>query len=441
MSEFVRAQMGRFDAAQARLPGARLDWLSQARRAAADEFALRGLPDARVEAWKYTSLRALEGAAWIEEDEHASTRAVDASRWRIEGVDAATIVFVNGVFRADLSALDTDEREVLSILPLSRALEGGGDGLCHPLTRRYDERATALASLNAAMAREGAVIRVAAKVRIARPVRIVDLSVEAAGAAALHTRHIVRLGAGAHLNLIEAQLAEGAPAHWHNRVVQIDLAAGAAIEHTRLQDAGDKTRLIARTEVIAQEGARYALNAAELGAELSRHDLVVDLQGAGAQAHISGVAALRGRQHADLQLRVTHAARDTTSRITWRGVADARARSVLGGAIVVAEGADGSDAALNNKNLLLSPHAEIDAKPVLEILADEVKAAHGATVGQLDERALFYLRSRGVPAEQARSLLTFAFCRSQLDGIGDPALREHAAQLLGAHLPAMKEAT
>ncbi len=441
MSEFVRAHLARFDAAVAGLPGARLDWLSEARRAAVETFARGGLPDARVEGWKYTSLRALESTAWREDDATAATRAIDPSLLELPGVDAARMVFVNGVFRADLSVLDDAERAVLSIQPLSRVLEGGGDGLCHPLTRRYEEPASALASLNAALAREGAVIRVAAGATIARPVHLLDISVESEGPLAVHARHIVRLGAGASLNLIESQRAVGAPAHWHNRVLQIDLADGARVDHTRIQDAGEKTRLVARTEVVAEAGAQYDLRVAELGAELSRHDLVVDLRGAGAGTTVFGVAALRGRQHADLQLRVTHAARDTRSRVSWRGVADGRARAVLGGAIVVAEGADGADAALDNKNLLLSPHAEIDAKPVLEILADEVKAAHGATVGQLDERALFYLRSRGLPAAAARSLLTFAFCRGQIEGIADVALREFVANLISAHLPARSEAT
>jgi Fe-S cluster assembly protein SufD len=132
-----------------------------------------------------------------------------------------------------------------------------------------------------------------------------------------------------------------------------------------------------------------------------------------------------GRQHLDTHLDILHAAGNTTSDALWRGVADQRGRGVFHGQITVAPGADGSDAALSNKNLLLSPHAEIDTQPVLEIYADEVKAAHGATVGQLDERALFYLRSRGIGLEQARSLLTVAFCRAALDDLGNVDLRDH----------------
>jgi Fe-S cluster assembly protein SufD len=138
----------------------------------------------------------------------------------------------------------------------------------------------------------------------------------------------------------------------------------------------------------------------------------------------------RGRQHIDTQLAIRHQALNTASDSVWRGVADQRGRGVFRGAILVAPGADGSDASLSNKNLLLSGQAEIDTKPELEIYADEVKAAHGATVGQLDERALFYLRSRGIPQAEARALLTAAFCRAVLDDLPNAALREHLAGLL-----------
>jgi Fe-S cluster assembly protein SufD len=148
---------------------------------------------------------------------------------------------------------------------------------------------------------------------------------------------------------------------------------------------------------------------------------------------------LRGREHVDIHLDVQHNARDTRSDVFWRGVADQRARGIFHGAITVAVGADGADAKLSNKNLLLSPHAEIDTQPVLEIYADEVKASHGATVGQLDESVMFYLRSRGITAPVARNMLIAAFCREVFDGVADPALRETLDALLTARLPAAVE--
>jgi len=202
-----------------------------------------------------------------------------------------------------------------------------------------------------------------------------------------------------------------------------------------VDDENEGATLLTRTEVELGADASFSGWSVDVGAGFARHELAIELAGRGARALSRGVFALHGRQHSDHQLAISHSGRDTKSDVQWRGVADQRARGVFHGRILVKAGADGADAQLQNKNLLLSPHAEIDTKPVLEIHADEVKAAHGATVGQLDERALFYLRSRGIPAALARNMLTFAFCRSVLDDLPLPALREHLATLLMARLP------
>jgi Fe-S cluster assembly protein SufD len=203
-----------------------------------------------------------------------------------------------------------------------------------------------------------------------------------------------------------------------------------------LQQAANGASLIRRTGLRLHARAHATLHLAELGGALVRHDLRAELIGDGAQLETRGVFMPHGRQHVDTQLAIRHQALNTASSSIWRGVASDRARGVFRGAIVVAPGADGSDASLSNKNLLLSASAEIDTKPELEIYADEVKAAHGATVGQLDERSLFYLRSRGIPLAEARALLTAAFCRAVLDDLPNEALREHLSSLLVAQLPA-----
>jgi Fe-S cluster assembly protein SufD len=174
--------------------------------------------------------------------------------------------------------------------------------------------------------------------------------------------------------------------------------------------------------VLARD-AHYTRTDLELGAGLSRHELNVRLEGDNARLSASGVLLANGRRHLDTRLGIEHIARDTRCDLVWRGLAADRARSVFHGGIVIHPGADGSDAALSNKNLLLGEGAEIDAQPVLEIHADEVKAAHGATVGQLDPTAMFYLRSRGLPEADARRLLTAAFCRDVVVAL-DPALRD-----------------
>ncbi|MDE1886194.1 MAG: Fe-S cluster assembly protein SufD [Xanthomonadaceae bacterium] len=215
---------------------------------------------------------------------------------------------------------------------------------------------------------------------------------------------------------------------------------GATLQTATLGDLPGSASLYRRTRITLGAGAGFDSTHALCGGRFQRFDIAADLAGEKAVLTARGVFALRGREHVDVHLDVRHAARDTLSDVSWRGVADGRARGILHGAITVAQGADGADARLHTRNLLLSPHAEIDAQPVLEIYADEVKAAHGATVGQLDERALFYLRSRGVPHAAARSLLIAGFCREAFERIDDADLSARLDSLLDAHMPQRADA-
>jgi Fe-S cluster assembly protein SufD len=417
------------------LPASGVAWLDASRHENREAFAAGGLPDTRMEAWKYTALRALGQRRFARGDAAAASRAVSASTFALPGVDGPRLVFVNGVFRADLSALDALPNGVI-LQPLSRALHDDAEPLRFVLSRYYREAADAFTRINAASAVDGVVLRVAAGVKVAAPVQLVFVGAAADVELAWHLRNVIELGEGAELSLIEQHVYDAEPAQLATVVSDIELREGAQLHHTVLQNVAVATSLIRRSSVRLHARAHAMLHVLELGGALVRHDLRAELVGDGARFDTRGVFMPHGRQHIDTQLAIRHQALNTTSTSTWRGVANDRARGVFRGAIVVAPGADGSDASLSNKNLLLSPGAEIDTKPELEIYADEVKAAHGATVGQLDERSLFYLRSRGIPLAEARALLTAAFCRAVLDDLPNEALREHLSALLVAQLPA-----
>lgn len=438
-------------AAQAQLPGSGIGWLDAARRENLDAFVTAGLPDTRVEAWKYTALRALGQRRFAPGDEQAATRAVDAATFTLPGVDGPALVFVNGVFRADLSRVDALPTG-LSLQPLSQALKGDAEPLRFALSRHYREGGDAFARLNAALSGDGVVLRVAPNARVAQPVHLVFVGAAAEGAApahpapaalahpcasdlAWHVRHIVELGEGAELSLVEHHVASGEQQHLGTQVTDIVLRKGARLRQVTLQNASAGSTLVRHDSVQLDEDAQATLYVLELGGALVRHDLHATLAGDRSRLETRGVFVLNGRQHVDTQMAIRHQALNTASDSVWRGVADQRSRGVFRGAIVVAEGADGSDASLSSKNLLLSGQAEIDTKPELEIYADEVKAAHGATVGQLDERSLFYLRSRGIPLVEARAMLTAAFCRAVFASLDNDALREHLDHQLMAHLP------
>jgi len=429
-SPFVRAAL---EAAGA-LPDSGIAWLDVARRENLQAFAEGGLPEGRNEAWKYTPLRALSQRAFALADRTvAAGIAVDPALFALPGVDGARIVFVDGAFRADLSSLDADGIE---LAPLSAALSSQPEPLRFALANRYRRGAAdAFVHLNAALASDGLVLRIAEGATVSRPVHVVHISSGSQADTAWHVRLLVEVGKGAAADIVEHFVSAGDATQLGTVVSDIVLREGARLGLVVLQDASPAITLVRRGQLRIDAGAEATLHALELGGGLVRHELHADLDGDKARFDSRGVFALAGRQHVDTQLEIRHKARDTASDALWRGIADGRSRGVFRGAIVVAEGADGADAALSNKNLLLSGMAEIDTKPELEIYADEVKAAHGATIGQLDERSLFYLRSRGIPLAEARSLLTLAFCRAALESLRNDALREYLGERLVAHLP------
>lgn len=421
-------------AAQAQLPGSGIGWLDAARRENLDAFVAGGLPDSRTEAWKYTALRALGQRRFASPDAQATKHAVDIDGFVLPGIEGPLLVFVNGVFRAELSRVDQLPAG-LSLLPLSTALQGDAEPLRFALSRHYREGGDVFARLNAALAADGVVLRVAANATIAQTVRLLFIGAPAEQALAWHVRHVIELGEGAELSLVEQHVTAGAHQNLGTQVTDIVLRQGAKLRHVALQDVSEGSTLVRHDSVQLDAGSHAAMYALELGGSLVRHDLHATLAGDASRFDTRGVFALRGRQHVDTQMSIRHQALNTVSESVWRGVADERSRGVFRGAIVVAEGADGSDASLSSKNLLLSGQAEIDTKPELEIYADEVKAAHGATVGQLDERSLFYLRSRGIPLAEARAMLTAAFCRAVFESLPEEGLREHINERLMAQLP------
>jgi len=398
-------------------------WLVRAREAHRADLERDGMPLQRHERWRTMPLRDVARAPMA-----AATTAPAEPAFALP--DAGLRVDFGTTWHA-FGSVGT-VAPGLVVEPLAQALMRGDAALRVRYERRYDGAQHGYTRLNSLHAQHGAFVHVAAGVRIAEPVSLVMPA--ALAPATRFLRHVVVLEAGAQATLVLHHPGGSAAASLDNFVVQAVLGEGAALTIVRLQEAGAGAVLLERCEADVGKDATLRTWDLELGGAIVRRELDVALAGDRATFNARGVFALRGRQHGETHLDIAHAARDTTSTTLWRGIADARARGVFTGGIVVAPGADGADAKLSTRNLLLSPHAEIDAKPALEIHADEVKAAHGATVGQLDEHALFYLRSRGLPLETARSLLTFAFCREVLDGIDAP-LAAVLAERLALHLP------
>lgn len=425
----MSALLDSFSTAFEALPDRDAGGLAESRRDALNAALRDGLPGPRSERWKYTPLRAFERRTFAAAD--AQPAVFDAAL--IAEIPAPRLVFVNGrhdAAHSDLTGLPSG----VSLRPLSQTIAQGDERDVNFLARRFDRADEVFARVNAALADEGVVLRAETGTRSPRPIHLVFVGAPAERDLASHTRHLIELRGDAELTVVEHHLAGEANTHFANSLAHVHLAARSRLIHVRVQDESAGASLISRTDAALARDAIYRRMDLELGGALSRHEFNVALQGEGAQVIANGVLLADGKRHLDTRLGIDHVARDTRCELLWRGLGSGRSKAAFHGGITIREGADGSVAELSNKNLLLSVGAEIDTQPVLEIFADEVQAAHGAAVGQLDATSMFYLRSRGIPEQQARGLLTAAFCRETLNVIEDATLRESLAATLDAAL-------
>lgn len=378
-----------------------------------------GLPGRREEAWRTTPLRAHERRSFST----ASTPAVDPER--VADIPAPRVVFANGHFLPALSDLAGTEGSVsVSIGPSNNAYQSGSSpsDFLEEIVEAQNAAGLTLTVLAGARAR----------------LNWVNLAIESSSDVAWHSQHHIHLMDGAALFLIEHHSGDAGAAHLANAVCNVRLDSGAHCEHLRVQDLDAKMLSFASTHASLEKAAHYRRLDLEFGAALSRHVLDIELRGEQSLCEAHGVAVACDKQHIDTRLNVSHIGKDARCDLRWRGIANGRSRIVTHGGIRIRQGAYGSDAAFNSRNILLSATATVESQPVLEIHADEVKAAHGSTVGQLDPNALFYLRARGIPENKARAVLTRAFGNEVIDLIEDEGLARAANLALGR---AMREKT
>ena len=411
MSTGATGFLERYEAAVGRLPGD-----SALRAAAAAAFRAAGLPGGTprarpVEAWKYTSLRPVAEATFQVSPRHEAETLLSG----LTLLDAPRVVFVDGVLRADLSnairAVMAGEGPFTASVQIARFADQPDFG-----TLTWPDREPMVA-LNTMLASDGVTLDVPAGVD-GGILQLVSLS---GGQGDFHPRHSIRLGKGARLTVVEVSAGQGV--YLLNTVAEIHVAEGAHLTHIRLQDEAATAFHVSTTYADVVAGGTYDSFTLNLGGRLSRTEVHTQLSGPGASAHLNAAQILAGSQHADFTTVVSHTAPSCSSRQTVKNVLAGRSRGVFQGKIEVARHAQKTDGYQMNQALLLSPYAEVDSKPELEIFADDVKCSHGATVGELDAEQMFYLRSRGIPDAEAKSILVRAFLAEALDAVADETIR------------------
>jgi Fe-S cluster assembly protein SufD len=416
---FVRG----FDAERPGLPGAGLQWLKTLRLDGIERFNVLGLPTPKLEAWKNTRLKPLEDTDFRLVTDDDGAVAVDLLPSVLpESNNHTRLVFVNGRMRPELM-IEGDLPDGVFVDCLKDVLASGAEWTQEYLSRIGQAEDQALFALNTAMMDSGFVLRVDPGVVVERPIEVIYLGGLTAHPVANFPRNLIVLGEGAQATVVKHHAGLGVGAYFANSVTEVDLGPGAKLHHYKVQaETLDATHL-STVHVRVARDATYDSFTLSIGGRLSRNDITVRLEGPGAHAGVNGAYLMRGNEHCDNTTVIDHLAPHTTSREVFKGVLDDQSRAVFQGRIVVHKDAQKTDGYQLCKTLLLSTGAEIDVKPELEIYADDVKCSHGATTGQIDETALFYMRSRGIPEALARNLLVQSFLGEALDEIADEGIR------------------
>lgn len=402
-------------------------------------FEMFGFPSQRAEHWKYTRVSALEAAVVGPAVASFELTQAEAKIAALGLADKDRVVLVNGAVREELSQIPQVQGYAGSFAGLLlndpdrvRAFLGAIKKNHHLVEPdRNNLRGEPFAALNSACAIDGAALVLDPQAVLEKPLHIVHLYSNAGSM----PRNLFLLGQNAEAKVVEWQINLGEEAVFVNAVTEVGIGENAQLKHERVQNLNTKSSLIETLCVDTHQSARYFGNEYAIGGKLARVDTLVDLKAPGSETHLNGMYLPFGTQHIDCHTRIRHQAADCISRQLYKGVADKRGRGVFNGRVEVARDAQRTDSEMQNRNILLSKFAEIDTKPELEIYADDVSCAHGSTIGQLDQTALFYLRSRGLPQSQAEAILTWAFAAEVVEATEHDVVRSYLLEALAERLP------
>ncbi|GAB3683517.1 Fe-S cluster assembly protein SufD [Salinisphaera aquimarina] len=408
------------------------DASKRVRQAELKAFAEAGFPDTRIEDWKYTSLRALEKRRFEISDDAGDLAAHALDEFLPSGLDAYRIVIVDGHFNPRLSDLD-ELPEGVTVQSFAAYLNADDDARVK--AEEITEQPGSLSAMNAAFATDGAYVEIAANTVVAKPLHVITLASGGHEDRMAQVRHRFVMNQSSEATVIEHYVGLGDKPYFTNVVTEAVMRQNAQLTRCRVQQESTRGYHVASFFAHQTRDSRVINHGFDLGGRLARTDTNTRLIEENAEIHLYGVYAPTGRQHMDNHTRVDHDTQHSVSREIYKGVLADYGRGVFNGKIIIHKHAQKTDSEQSCDALLLSDKAEVDAKPELEIYADDVTAAHGSTVGQLDETAVFYLRSRGVNESGARAILTYSFANALVQKVGIEPVERFVEAALLAKLP------
>ena len=411
------------------------DWFSKQRQSAFDIFQESGFPNTRVEDWKYTDVKPIAKNTFsnITESNVASDNN-EIDEILIKDLDCVNLVFINGAYSEKYSDIKNISNKIV-IKSMADALINDESLLKKHLTKHINQELSSFTALNTAFIQDGAYINISANTNIDKPINITYISRDSNHPFATHPRNLIVMGENSNATVIENYVGSGKVNYFTNSVTETVLLQGAVLKHYKIQQEGSSAFHIASLNTSQSKDSRFESHLVSIGGALVRNNINASLNEEGAEIIMNGLYMTEDVQHVDNHTRVDHLKPHTQSHQNYRGVLNGKSRGVFNGKVVVHPQAQKIEAYQNNANLLLSDDAEIDTKPELEIYADDVKCTHGATVGQLDDDMLFYLRSRAVDEKTARSLLTYAFADEVISEINIKEIQNKLERLIIGRLP------
>ena len=390
------------------------DWVVQARRAGIEKFAAQGFPTTKNEDWHFTSPSPITEREFTFDVGHSGRVTMADIEPFMLGEKWLTMVFVNGRFTVELSCLEGLPRGV-QLLSLADAWNSAPE-LARRVGTVLSDQPT-FTALNSAFMPDGAVLHVAKDTEVATPIHFVYVVDSDAATRVVYPRNLIVAERGAKVTVVESYVGLTDSAYFTNAVTEVVVGDGATVTHTRIQREATRAYHVSTVEAAQGRDSHFVSFSFATGGALARTNIFTKLGGEGCGATLNGLYMLDGEQHCDHQTKIEHVAPNCFSRELYKGVLDGKSHGVFNGKVYVHPEAQKTDGKQTNNSLLLSKDAQVDTKPQLEIFADDVKCTHGATVGKLDEMALFYMKSRGVDAETAKRLLIYAFAADVLETI------------------------
>jgi len=398
--------------------------LQSMRRAAFDRFGILGFPTTKNEDWHFTSVSPIaEQEFTFLGTKSGNVRREQLAQFAFGAHDWHTMVFVNGRFAPALSDAATKLPNGVKSWDLASAWTTAPE-VVEQVGKIANYDAHAFTALNTAFMLDGAVLQIAKDTEVARPIHLVFVTDAAAAKGMMHPRNLIVAGKHSKATIIESYVSTTDAMYFNNAVTEVSVGDGATLQHYKMQRESARAFHVGTIDVRQARDSHYVSFSFAIGAALARSNVYSTLDGEGSGVTLNGLYMLDGAQHSDHQTQVIHAQPNTFSRELYKAVLDGHSHGVFNGKVYVHPIAQKTDGKQTNKTLLLSPTAQVDTKPQLEIFADDVKCTHGATIGQIDQTALFYLKSRGIDNALARRLLTYAFAADVLETLDVDAVRE-----------------